>query len=55
MDELGIRDPDAEFARWLEERKQILEMNQQLKARSTRGGERERATAAEMETESLTE
>ena len=55
MDELGIRDPDAEFARWLEERKQILEMNQQLKARSTRGGERERATAAEMETEPLTE
>ncbi len=55
MDELGIRDPDAEFARWLEERRQILEMNQQLKARSTRGGERERATAAEMETESLTE
>jgi len=55
MDELGIRDPDAEFARWLEERRQILEMNQQLKARSTRGGERERATAAEMETEPLTE
>lgn len=55
MDELGIRDPDAEFARWLDERRQILEMNQQLKARSTRGGERERATAAEMETEPLTE
>jgi hypothetical protein len=55
MDELGIRDPDAEFARWLEERRQILEMNQQLKARSTRGGERERATAAEPEAESLTE
>jgi hypothetical protein len=55
MDELGIRDPDAEFARWLEERRQILEMNQQLKARSTRGGERERATAAEPETEALTE
>jgi len=55
MDELGIRDPDAEFARWLEERRQILEMNQQLKARSTRGGERERASAAEPESESLTE
>jgi len=55
MDELGIRDPDAEFARWLEERRQILEMNQQYRARSTRGGERERATAAEPETEALTE
>jgi hypothetical protein len=55
MDELGIRDPDAELARWLEERRQILEMNQQYRARSTRGGERERATAAEPETESLTE
>ena len=55
MDELGIRDPEAEFARWLEERKKILEMNQQTKARSTRGGERERATAAEMEAEPETE
>jgi hypothetical protein len=55
MDELGIRDPDAEFARWLEERRQILEMNRQESARSTRGGERERATAAEMESAPLTE
>jgi hypothetical protein len=55
MDELGIRDPEAELARWLEERGKILEMNQQYKARSTRGGERERATAAEMEAEPLTE
>ena len=55
MDELGIRDPEAELARWLEERKKILEMNQQYRARSTRGGERERATAAEMESEPLTE
>jgi hypothetical protein len=53
MDELGIRDPEAELARWLEERKRILEMNQQFRAKSTRGGERERATAAEMETEPL--
>jgi hypothetical protein len=53
MDELGIRDPEAELARWLEERKRILEMNQQFRARSTRSGERERATAAEMETEPL--
>jgi len=55
MDELGIRDPEAELARWLEERKRILEMNQQFRAKSTRGGERERATAADMETEPLTE
>jgi len=55
MDELGIRDPEAELARWLEERKRILEMNQQFRARSGRGGERERAVAAETESESLTE
>ena len=49
MDELGIQDPDEEFGRWLEERKRILEMNQEFNARSTRGGARERAAAAEME------
>jgi hypothetical protein len=55
MDELGIRDPEAELARWLEERKQILAMNQQFRAQSTRGGARERNVAAEIETEPLTE
>jgi hypothetical protein len=55
MDELGIRDPEAEFAKWLDERRQILEQNQQNKAQSTRGGQRERATAAEMESATLTE
>jgi len=55
MDELGIRDPEAELARWLEERKQILAMNQQFRAQSTRGGARERNVAAEMETEPLAE
>ena len=49
MDELGIQDPDEEFTRWLEERKKILEMNREFRASSTRGGARERATAAEME------
>ena len=49
MDEMGVQDPDEEFNRWLEERKQILEMNQEFRAQSTRGGARERATAAEME------
>ena len=49
MDEIGIQDPDEEFTRWLEERKKILEMNREFRATSTRGGARERATAAEME------
>jgi len=49
MDEMGIQDPDEEFNRWLEERTKILEMNQEFKAQSTRGGARERATASEME------
>ena len=55
MDELGIRDPEAEFEKWLEERKRILEMNQQFRAQSTRGGARERNVAADMETAALTE
>ena len=49
MDEMGIMDPEEEFTRWLEERKKILQMNQEFRAASTRGGARERATAAEME------
>jgi len=49
MDEMGIQDPDEEFGRWLEERTKILEMNQEFRVQSTRGGARERATASEME------
>jgi len=49
MDGMGVQDPDEEFNRWLEERERILEMNREFKAQSTRGGARERATAAEME------
>jgi len=49
MDEIGIQDPDQEFGRWLEERKKILEMNRELRAQPTRGGARERTTAAETE------
>jgi len=41
MDEMGIQDPDEEFSRWLEERKRILQMNQEFRAASTRGGARE--------------
>jgi len=43
MDELGIKDAQYEFERWLEERATILKMNRELGARSTRGGARERA------------
>ena len=41
MDEMGIQDPDEEFNRWLEERRRILQMNQEFRAASTRGGARE--------------
>jgi hypothetical protein len=47
MDGMGIQDPDGEFSRWLEERGRILKMNQEFRTASTRGGARERATAAE--------
>ncbi len=47
MDELGIKDPEHEFTRWLEERATILKMNRELSARSTRGGERERAVQSQ--------
>ncbi len=49
MDEIGVQDPEMEFNRWLEERETILKMNKELNARSTRGGERVRASAAETE------
>jgi hypothetical protein len=47
MEEVGIEDPESEFKRWLEERETILKMNKSLNARSTRGGEGERAITAE--------
>jgi len=43
MDELGIKDAEYEFNKWLEERESILRMNKELGARLTRGGVRERA------------
>jgi hypothetical protein len=55
MDEMGVRDPEAEFGKWLDERKRILEMNQQYRAQSTRGGARERNVAADMADQALTE
>jgi hypothetical protein len=61
MDEVGVKDSEDEFERWLEEREAILRMNKefnlprktsdssgnQLNARSTPGGEGERASATE--------
>lgn len=47
MDEIGIRDPELEFERWMEERHRILEMNNRYRVRSGSGSERERAGAAE--------
>jgi hypothetical protein len=47
MAEVGIKDPEGEFKRWLEERGAILKMNKTLNARSTRGGEGERALATD--------
>ena len=56
MDEIGIKDPESEFNRWLEERETILKMNKELDARSTRGrrldsasGVRERAIQSQVE------
>lgn len=49
MDNLGVRDPQLEFAMWMEERQNILQQNNDLKAVSTRGGPRERNTSADME------
>ena len=47
MEEVGIKDPEREFKRWLEEREIILKMNKEINSRSSRGGEGGRALAAE--------
>ena len=49
MYEVGVKDPEIEFSRWLEEREAILKMNKELNARSTRGRERERASEPQAE------
>ncbi len=49
MDEIGIRDTEYEFKRWLEEREIILRMNKELNAKSTRSGARERALPSQVE------
>ena len=42
MSEVGVENPDTEFADWLQEREAILKMNNQLNTRASRGGTRER-------------
>ncbi len=42
MDEVGVKDPENEFKRWLEERDAILKMNRELKVRPVRGALSER-------------
>ena len=49
MDEVGVKDPDMEFNRWLEERETILRMNKELNLRPTRGVARERAIEPQTE------
>jgi len=49
MDEIGIKNPEYEFERWLEERSRILRMNKELNAKSARGGARERAGEPQVE------
>ncbi len=43
MNEIGVKDPDFEFKRWLNERESILRMNKELNAKSARNGAREGA------------
>jgi ATP-dependent phosphoenolpyruvate carboxykinase len=49
MDNLGVRDTEIEWKKWLEERQQILVQNNEFKAQSTQGGARERKVASDME------
>lgn len=49
MNEVGVRDPDSEFKRWLEERDSILRMNQELNARTRKNGASESALSSRLE------
>jgi len=49
MDEVGVKDPEMEFNKWLEEREAILRMNKELNLRPARGGARERAVEPQVE------
>jgi len=43
MNEVGVKDPEMEFKRWLEEREAILRMNQEFSTKPVRGEARGRA------------
>ena len=49
MDEVGVKDPEMEFNRWLEERESILKMNKELNTRPSRNGARGRVLTAPAE------
>lgn len=49
MDEIGVKDPEMEFGRWLEEREAILRMNKELNLKPARGGARERVAEPQVE------
>ena len=49
MEEVGVKDPEMEFNRWLEERETILRMNKELNIRPARGGARGRAVEPQAE------
>jgi len=49
MDEVGVKDPEMEFNRWLEERETILRMNKELNLGPARGGARGRAVEPQAE------
>jgi type IV secretory pathway protease TraF len=50
MDEVGIKDPDVEFSRWLEEREAILKMNRNFNNKAVKSVMRERDTETKTET-----
>ena len=45
MDVIGIKDPESEFNRWLEEREAILRMNKEFDLKSVKSGARERVSS----------
>ncbi len=49
MEEVGVKDPEMEFNRWLEEREIILRMNKEINLRPARGGARGRAVEPQAE------
>ncbi len=49
MDEIGVKDPNREFNRWLEERETILRMNKEVNTRITGSKERVRDTESRIE------